>query len=67
MLQLTQPSVLRLCPPCPLILQTEGLCVHEVHLGLALTAQNSFSAGTCKFSHCFYQTLSLEAVRVELG
>lgn len=42
MLQLTQPSGLRPCPPCPLILQPVAFayCVREVHPG-------SILMGTC--------------------
>lgn len=60
MLQLTQPSGLRPCLPCPLILQPEGLanCVCEVHLGLAIPAQKNFSqqglvnSHTASIKHC---------------
>lgn len=44
-LQLTQPSGLRPCPPCPLLLLPVvfAYCVREVHPGLAIPAQKTIS------------------------
>lgn len=60
---------LRPCPPCPLILQPVAFayCVHEVHPRLAILAQKTFSARTCKSLHCLYQTLPLKIICMELN